>query len=89
MNLIDRRKIAIPPGKEHRLWHNGEAEVVIWRHPQEEKLTLIARNGHVVSSKPLAFWGKDFSYANGSRGIWKLSDKAKDYYDEFVIQSRS
>jgi hypothetical protein len=88
VDLIDRQKIAIGPDKEHQLWHSGKAEVVIWRHPQQEKLTLIARNGHVVFSKPLAFWGKDFSYGNGSRGIWKLSDKAKDHYDEFVTQSR-
>jgi len=88
VDLIDRQKIAIGPGKEHRLWQSGKAEVVIWRHHREEKLALIARNGHIVTSKPLAFWGKDFSYANGSRGIWKLTDRAKLYYDEFAARAR-
>lgn len=88
VDLIDRQAIALLPGHEHPLWQNGKAKVSLRRRPSDDRLVLIARNGQVTTSKPIAYWGSDLAHISGRQGKWLLTEEARANYDAFVAQAQ-
>lgn len=78
-------KIRVMPGQEQLLTHLPEGRVSIHRRKSDDRLVLILRNGGLpVLSKPVAFWGRDYSRPHG--GCWKPAFEIEQTIQQFLMQ---
>ncbi|MGH7274021.1 MAG: hypothetical protein ACREIQ_06185 [Nitrospiria bacterium] len=87
---LNQGKAAIAPKGYLTLFDSGRVKIQLYRRSQpRDDLTLCAKiRGQVFSSRRLAYWGGDFGYIAGVKGMWKIAAESRSHFTQFIEQIR-
>lgn len=83
---ISNDQITVAPLKEQIVFQGEHHSVSLFRR-RDENLVLVARNGKVTTSAPIARWGRDYTRISGGAS-WQLTVEAQRNYKAWAKKAQ-